>query len=278
MNLGTETESKGKKVKLNLPKPFNGKHEKLKTFLQDSQMYLLINAEMYETDLKKIAFMLSLMEEGDAASWKQQLIEETFDRAILAGTDPNFGTIVNFIGALKDAFEPYDSEGNTLEEMKALRIGDVPIDEHIAKYKMLVTKAKLKEENPVVIDLFRESLSLSLQRRLLTLEKPPKTLKDWYEWASRLDNNYKRMQRILGRTNAWKSRKKDKKKTEGRKWNFSKKDPNTMDMDIMTVEKRERCMKNGLCFKCEKKGHLGRDCPPKKTRRRHQLPPFHQER
>jgi len=58
------------------------------------------------------------MEEGDAASWKQQLIEEMFDRAILAGTDPNFGTIGNFIGTLKDAFEPYDSEGDTLEEMK----------------------------------------------------------------------------------------------------------------------------------------------------------------
>jgi len=154
MNLGTETESKGKKVKLNLPKSFNVKCEKLKTFLQDSQMYLLINAETYKTDLKKIAFMLSLMEEGDAASWKQQLIKETFDQAILAGTDPNFGTIGNFIGALKDAFEPYNSEGDVLEEMKALRIGDIPIDEHIAKYKMLVTKAKLKEENPVVIDLF----------------------------------------------------------------------------------------------------------------------------
>jgi len=98
--------------------------------------------------------MLSLMEEGGAASWKQQLIEEMFDRAILAGTDPNFGTIGNFIGTLNDAFEPYNSEGDTLEEMKALRIGDIPINKHIAKYKMLVTKAKLKEENPVVIDLF----------------------------------------------------------------------------------------------------------------------------
>jgi len=35
--------------------------------------------------------------------------------------------------------------------MKALRIGDMPIDEHIAKYKMLVTKAKLKDDNPIVI-------------------------------------------------------------------------------------------------------------------------------
>jgi len=119
---------------------------------------------MYDTDLKKIAFMLSLMEEGDAASWKQQLIEETFNRTILAGTDPNFGTIGNFIGTLKDAFEPYNSKGNTLEEMKVLRIGDIPIDKHIAKYKMLVTKAKLKDDNPIVIDLFQETLSMSLQR------------------------------------------------------------------------------------------------------------------
>jgi len=163
MNLGTETDSKGKKVKLNLLKPFNGKCKNLKTFLQDSQMYLLINTETYDTDLKKIAFMLSLMEEGDAASWKQQLIEETFDRAILAGTDPNFGTIGNFIGILKDAFEPYNSEGDTLEEMKALR-RDIPIDEHIAKYKMLVTKVKLKDDNPIIINLFQETLSTSLQQ------------------------------------------------------------------------------------------------------------------
>ena len=95
MNLGTETNSKAKKVKLNLLKPFNGKHKNLKMFLQDSQMYILINAEMYDMNLKKIAFMLSLMVEGDAASWKQQHIEETLDRALLAGTDPNFRTFGN---------------------------------------------------------------------------------------------------------------------------------------------------------------------------------------
>ena len=105
-------------------------------------------------NLKKIAFMLSLMEEGDTASWKQQLIEEMFDRAFIAGTDPDFRTLRNFIGSLKDAFEPYDSEGDMLEEMKALRIGDTLIDEHITKYKMLITNAKLKYDNPIVIDLF----------------------------------------------------------------------------------------------------------------------------
>ena len=109
------------------------------------------------------------------------------------GTDPDFGRFRNFIGKLKEAFEPCNSEGNALEDLKALRIGDTPIDKNLAKYKMLVTKAKLKDDNPIVSDLFLETLSTSLQRQLLTLEKPPKLLKEWYKWASRLNNNYKRM-------------------------------------------------------------------------------------
>jgi len=36
----------------------------------------------------------------------------------------------------------------------------------------------------------------------------------------------------------------------------------------MTVEKQERCMKNRLCFKCAKKGHLGRDCPPEEDKKK----------
>ena len=32
--------------------------------------------KIYNTDTKKIAFALSFMNEGDAASWKEQLLEE----------------------------------------------------------------------------------------------------------------------------------------------------------------------------------------------------------
>ena len=38
-----------------------------------------------------------------------------------------------------------------------------------------------------------------------------------------------------------------------------------MDVDTLTVEKRDEMMKKGLCFWCEKPGHLSRDCLNKKT-------------
>ena len=77
-------------------------------------------------------------------------------------------------------------------------MGNNSIEEHIAKFKMLVTRSGLDTTCAAVIDYFRESLNIPLQRQILSLENPPKTLKEWYDWAAKLDNNFRRMQQILG--------------------------------------------------------------------------------
>src|SRR6202522_1262458 len=66
-----DNDSKIKEVKLNPPKPFDGKRENLRKFVQDGELYLMINKKIYDDDLKKIGFFLSFMNEGDAASWKE---------------------------------------------------------------------------------------------------------------------------------------------------------------------------------------------------------------
>ena len=66
---------KTKEVKLNPPKPFDGKRENLKKFVQDRELYIMINKKMYDDNIKKIGFFLSFMNEGDAASWKEQLLD-----------------------------------------------------------------------------------------------------------------------------------------------------------------------------------------------------------
>ena len=51
------------------------------------------------------------------------------------------------------------------------------------------------------------------------------------------------------------------KKAEPRKWKFQKKNPNAMDVDPLSTKRRAEMMKKGLCFRCEKPGHIGKNCP-----------------
>ena len=134
MNVDTP-ERKGK-LKLNQPKPFTGKREELKKFLQDVKLYLHVNEKIYDTDIKMISFALSFINEGDAASYKEQMLEEAMEKP----GPLNLGTWTTFVDDLTTAFKPYDAPGDALEEMKMLRMKD-SIEEHNAKFKMLVTNS-----------------------------------------------------------------------------------------------------------------------------------------
>ena len=121
-------------------------------------------------------------------------------------------------------FQPYDAPGDALEEMKSLQMGNGTIEEHNARFKMIVTKSKLDAMSSAVIDYYRETLNLPLQRRILSLENPPKTLLEWYDWAAKLNNNWRKMQRILGQSRESNDRKdfNEKKKEEPKKrFNFT---------------------------------------------------------
>ena len=109
--LGKET-MKVTEIKLNQLKPFSGKQEDLKKFMQDTNLYLLVNNKVYDTNVKKIVFTLSFMNEGDTASWKEQLLEDA-----MALQTFNLGTWAQFKRDLNDAFKPYDTPGDAWEEM-----------------------------------------------------------------------------------------------------------------------------------------------------------------
>ena len=83
--------------------------------------------------------------------------------------------------------------------MKEMKMGNASIEEHVAKFKMLVTKSKL-EKNEAVVEYFRETLPIPLQKNIMSLEKPPTNLNEWYKLAIKLHNNFVRMKNAIARS------------------------------------------------------------------------------
>jgi hypothetical protein len=150
-----------------------------------------VNHETYNSDLRKIAFVLSFMATGSAATWKAQFIEEAYARPTPANPNDRLGTYAQFRKDLMEAFSMFDSVGDALDELRSLRKKkNESIDKHIARFKMLAAESKIDTTNPLSIELFKETLPWGLTLELMKLETPLKTIDDWYKWAATIDHQF----------------------------------------------------------------------------------------
>jgi Ty3 transposon capsid-like protein len=183
--------SRTKELNLNKPEAFDGNRDGFKKFLQNVGVYMDVNHETYQNDLRKIVFVLSFMASGSAATWKAQFIKEAYTRP--APTNPNdrLGTYTKFRKDLIEVFSMFDSVGDALNKLRSLRKKkNELIDEHIAKFKMLAAELKIDTTNPLSIELFKETLPWGLTLKLMRLETPLKTIDNWYEWAVTIDHRF----------------------------------------------------------------------------------------
>ena len=60
---------KPQELKLGQPPAFDGTPEKARGWFNNVQLYLLVNKDIYNDDVRKIAYALSFMREGSAALW-----------------------------------------------------------------------------------------------------------------------------------------------------------------------------------------------------------------
>jgi Domain of unknown function (DUF4939) len=130
-----------KELNLNKPEAFNGNQDGFKEFLQNIEVYMDVNNETYNNNLRKIVFVLSFMTTGSAATWKAQFIKEAYAKPTPANPNDRLGTYTQFRKDLIEAFLMFDSVGDVLDESRSLRKKKTEsINKHIAKFKMLATK------------------------------------------------------------------------------------------------------------------------------------------
>ena len=135
------------------------------------------------------------------------------------------------------------------------------------EFKQLIRQAglmtRLMSDNIHLIGLFRKALNYSLAHKIMFGEVIPWMIKDWFEKAIQFDTNYQEAIAIFGQN------KRNNDKMTSRSWYrpAEKKDPNTMDVDMLTFEERQTLIKQGKCFKCRKTGNRAADCPREEDRK-----------
>jgi hypothetical protein len=172
-----------KEVKLRTPTDFHGAQELTTKFLQEVEMYMHANAEIYNTEEKKVLFALSFMNGGVAGSWKQGKTAAY----LKAG---NFGTFDKFKQTVQTAFTPIDNEGVAKTELRTLRQGDKRIEEYIAQFTIIAAHTGLTEDS-ALIEYFINRLHPKLMEQVYTMEKPPSTLEGWMRATSLFDGNWR---------------------------------------------------------------------------------------
>jgi Retrotransposon gag protein len=183
-----------KELNLNKHNTLNGNREGFKKFLQNIKVYMDVNHETYNNNLRKITFILSFMMTEAAATWKAQFIKEAYAKPIPTNPNDRLWTYATFRKELIEVFSMFDSVGDALDELQSLRKKKTDsIDEHIARFKMLATKSKINTSNPLTIELFKEMLSWALTVQLIKLEMLLKTIDDWYKLAAILDHKHHKL-------------------------------------------------------------------------------------
>jgi hypothetical protein len=93
--------NKAKEYGMNKPMPFTGDQTKIRWFLQDCLGYLDINQSIYDTNQLKIGFILSCMNDREAANWKEYYLNTLEDPN--TGM-PKFPNLVMFLADIRKAF------------------------------------------------------------------------------------------------------------------------------------------------------------------------------
>jgi hypothetical protein len=113
-------------------------------------LYLGINQHIYHNDEKQIGFVLSYLNDKEAAQWREAWIERHTTNGMV--WFPPFGT---FIDELNDAFEPVDAVGDVMHKLRTLKQGMRSAEELVTEFNLFCSQAGIIQSgDTTLINLF----------------------------------------------------------------------------------------------------------------------------
>jgi hypothetical protein len=115
------------------PSPFSGRMEDTNWFITECTLFFTLNPERYESEEKKIAFILLLLKTGLAKTWAESYI---LGRGEIA--DNGLGLFNNFITLFRGAFTSQHESEDAQYKLEGCKQGNKSINDFFQEFDVLV--------------------------------------------------------------------------------------------------------------------------------------------
>ncbi len=218
--------------RLSLPERFGGTPDKCKGFLLQCSLFLDQQPWLYPTDISRVSFICSLLS-GRALEWAT---------AVWEGSSLSFPPLNKFLRQFREVFEHSASGKEAGEQLLALRQGKDTAADYSLTFRTLAAQTGW-ESGPLKL-LYRKGLSAELQSELACRDEG-RTLEEFINITIRLDNLLCSRWSPLASAPA----------------TVSEPEPMHVGITRLSLEERERRIRNHLCLYCGQSGHLRASCP-----------------
>ena len=230
---------------LRRPDNFDGSASKASAWIDSVTLYRMINNSVCDNDQKKIAFALSFMKEGSAATWASTIMKKA-----LALNPPTLGDWTTSTNEFKMSFIHIDVKNEAIAWLtNNIVLNKLPLRDYISQFKNQVALREITHED-TLINFFSRGLPPSLVKRIYRMDTVPTKIDDWYTRAINFKTQWDRADAIAHKKpyNPYPTQ-----RTNTHVQPTPKVDPYAMDVDAFKVEKltkeeRERCFKEGHCL------------------------------
>ena len=173
------------------PQLFDGTMKDTKSFVSSLILYIYGRKAEFPSNESKIMFALSYMQGGKAQYWKNEAIN------LIAARQELFKDFKDFITQMEAQFGDLSLKATAIGKLKTLCQVSSSVDEYILQFKAEASQTDLG--NTVLIEYSKAGLNPVLFKSIYQLPVILETLKEWYEWAQKLDWQYR--QNVRGTPN-----------------------------------------------------------------------------
>lgn len=255
-NQGSQ-EQKTRRPKVKEPDTFHGERTKLRGFLVQLEIYFSNQPHIFDNDKAKNGFAVSLLRDA-AEKWITPYVEETIETP--------WRSWVELKQALKKMFGDIGAKEAAQNKLEKLRQGSRTMTDYWNEFRLLATDAEF--EDGTNKRLLLKGMSTKLQEYWAQQEREFESTEDLADWAVKKENKINTVKQIQAGQQHYHQTTRNQDGTFKPQTTTTTQGGDAMDLDAtnrkrfsnLSTQERERRMKNRLCLRCGKPGHMIRDC------------------